>query len=106
MRNLLLLGVVALAAGCTQQPQTPTTVSWSYGAGNGDGVTYPGPKPVYKRASGLGNDSASTTSAPGEQYSWGADGASGNMIQFAPPPTQTASPANPQAQQGAPGTHS
>lgn len=112
MRNLLLLGTVLLAAGCTQQPQGPTQVSWAYGAGNGDGVAYPGPAPVYQRAYGAGNgDTVTSGQTATTQYSYGAEGQTGSMVQFAPPtpPTRTASPASGSgapALQPAPGTHS
>ena len=108
MRKLLVIGTVLMAAGCSQVPTAPTQVSWAYGAGNGDGVAYPGPAPVYQRANGLGNgDPVTGSQTVNEQYSYGADGLSGSMVQFAPQtPTKTASPATPTGTQNAPGTHS
>ncbi len=95
MRSLLVMGVVLLAAGCTQPVQPPAQVSWQYGAGNGDGVAYPGPKPIFKRAYGAGNgDSVTSGMTANTRYGYGADGMSGTMIQTDPtPPTMTAQPA-------------
>ena len=108
MRNLLLVRNVYMATCCSQVPSAPTPVSWAYGAGNGDGVADPGPAPVYQRASGLGNgDPVTGGQTVNEQYSYGADGMSGSMVQFAPQAqTKTASPATPVGTQAAPGTHS
>jgi hypothetical protein len=88
------MGVVVLAAGCAQQSPAPAQVSWQYGAGNGDGVAYPGPKPIFKRAYGPGNgDSVTSGLTAKTQYGYGADGMSGTMIQTDPtPPTMTAQP--------------
>ena len=107
MRNVLLVGTVLLAAGCTQVPSAPTKVTWSYGSG-ADGGGYSGPQPVYQRANGLGNgDPVAGGQTVNEQYSYGADGMSGSMVQFAPQtPTKTASPASPAGTPAAPGTHS
>jgi hypothetical protein len=94
MRNLLLIGTVLMAAGCTAQPSAPAQVTWQYGAGNGDGVAYPGPAPVFKRAYGLGNgDSVTSGQTANAQYGYGADGMSGRMIQTETPKTMTAQPA-------------
>lgn len=97
MRKWLVLGTVVLAAGCAQQPQAPAQVSWQYGAGNGDGVAYPGPKPIFKRAYGFGNgESVTSGTAANVRYGYGADGMSGTMVQTNPtPPTMTAQPATP-----------
>jgi hypothetical protein len=96
MRNALLVGTVLLAAGCSAQPPAPARVSWSYGAGNGDGVSYPGPKPIFKRAYGPGNGDGVTSGgpAPTESYGYGADNASGGMVQMSPeqPRQQVAAP--------------
>lgn len=113
MRNVLLVGTVVLAAGCSMQQPAPAQVSWAYGAGNGDGVSYPGPKPTYQRAYGLGNGDGVTSGQTAKtQFSYGAENQSGSMVQFAPPPTVTASPAIPQntpvgtpTPQSAPGNH-
>ncbi len=111
MRKTLLIGTVLLAAGCSAQPPAPAKVSWSYGAGNGDGVTYAGPKPVFSRGNGLGNgDSVTSGTAPTENYGYGAENASGVMVQTTPeqrqqvaaPAASTPAPAS----RTAPGTHS
>jgi hypothetical protein len=95
MRSLFVLGVVLLAAGCTQAVPPPAQVSWQYGAGNGDGVAYPGPKPIFKRAYGLGNgDSVSSGQTAVAHYGYGADGMAGTVIQTdSAPATMTAQPA-------------
>jgi hypothetical protein len=94
MRSFLALGVVLLAAGCTTAVPPPAQVSWQYGAGNGDGVAYPGPKPIFKRAYGAGNgDSVVSGMTANTRYGYGGDGMSGTMIQTDPtPPTMTAQP--------------
>ncbi len=105
MRKTLLIGSVLLAAGCSAQPPAPAKVSWSYGAGNGDGVTYDGPKPVFSRGNGLGNgDGVSSGTTAKENYGYGAENASGVMVQTTPeqPRQQIAAPTS----TAAPGSHS
>lgn len=116
MRSLVVVGVLAALAGCSAvDPSTPTKVSWQYGAGNGDGVAYPGPAPVYQRAYGWGADQVATpVGKPDVNYSYGAENQTGTMVQVAPKPAQQmAAPApvqnpTPTAAQRAvaPGTHS
>ena len=114
MRNALIIGTVLLSAGCAMQPQPAPQVSWSYGAGNGDGVSYPGPKPVFQRAYGLGNgDGVTSGQTATTRYGYGADGMSGTMVQTTPeqrqqmaaptPPPATAPTVQPAPT--APGTH-
>ncbi len=95
MRNILAIGAVLLAAGCTTGPQTAPVVSWQYGTGAGDGVQYPGGKPTYTRAYGFGNgDGVNTGVKVNPNYAYGAEGQTGTMVQFAPTtPTQVAAPA-------------
>ena len=111
MRTALLIGTVLLAAGCSAQPQAPTRVSWSYGAGNGDGVSYAGPKPVFQRAYGPGNGDGVTASgpAPTERYGYGAENVNGSMVQMSPEQRQqVAAPSSAPTPSGstAPGSHS
>ena len=96
MRNMLLIGTVLLA-GCSAQMPPPAQVSWAYGAGNGDGVVYPGPAPVFKRAYGIGNGETVTSGQAAKmQYGYGADGMSGTMIRTDPtPPAMLAAPTQP-----------
>ncbi len=118
MRSFVVVAALAALAGCTAvDPGTaPTKVSWQYGAGNGDGVSYPGPAPVYKRAYGLESDAvAPPAQEPKVNYGYGAENQSGAMVQQeTPKPTQqVASPTPAQrpatgqnGQTAAPGTHS
>ena len=118
MRSLVVVAAMAALVGCTAaNPGTaPTKVSWAYGAGNGDGVSYPGPAPVYKRAYGLETDAvAPPAQEPKVSYAYGADNQTGGMVrQTLPQPAQqAASPAPAQrpaagqsGQAAAPGTHS
>ena len=115
MRSLVVVAALAALAGCsTVDPgQAPTKVSWDYGAGNGDGVAYPGPAPVFKRAYGLEADAPTKPAQePKVNYSWGAENQSGGMVQQdastrtqqATAPTPAQQPAT--SQTAAPGTHS
>lgn len=117
MRNLVVVATLATLAGCTAtDPGTaPTKVSWQYGAGNGDGVNYPGPAPVYKRAYGLESDAvAAPTQEPKVNYGYGAENHLGSVVQTVPQPAQqVAAPAPvqqlaPRQDQhpAVPGTHS
>ena len=110
MRSFVVVAAMAALAGCAAvDPGTaPTKVSWQYGAGNGDGVAYPGPAPVYKRAYGLESDAvAPPPQEPKVNYGWGAENATGMVQQTNPQPAQqVASPAPAQHQVPAPGTHS
>ena len=84
MRSFVVVAAVAALAGCSAvDPGTaPTKVSWAYGAGNGDGVSYPGPAPVYKRAYGLESDAvAPPAQEPKVNYAYGAENQSGTMVQ-------------------------
>ena len=105
MRNLVVVAAIAALAGCTATDPgaAPTKVSWSYGAGNGDGVNYPGPAPIYKRAYGLEREAvAPPAQEPKVNYAYGAENHSGSMVQQAAPQPaqQVAAPAA--AQQPAP----
>lgn len=116
MRGLIIIPAMIALVGCsTVDPSAPVKVSWQYGAGNGDGVAYPGPAPIYKRAYGLDADEVSPSGAtPTVNYGYGAENQTGTMVQVAPPSSQqVASPAPTQraAPRGdehpaAPGTHS
>ena len=111
MRNLLLVGTVLMAAGCTQQAPGPVHVTWAYGSGAGDGVAYSGPQPIYSRAYGPGaGDGVSSGQTVVEHYAYGADGQTGTMIETdtPKPATQTASPApsSTPASTSSQGTHS
>lgn len=116
MRGLVIIPAMIALVGCsTVDPSAPAKVSWQYGAGNGDGVSYPGPAPVYKRAYGLGADQvAAPTTTPNVNYGYGADNQTGSMVQVAPQSSQqVASPApaqqpaaRPNEHPAAPGTHS
>jgi len=118
MRSFVVVAALAALVGCTAvDPGTaPTKVSWQYGAGNGDGVSYPGPAPVFKRAYGLESDAvAPPAQEPKVNYGWGAENAKGGMVQQTTPQParQVASPAPAQqpatgqnGQSAAPGTHS
>lgn len=91
MRKLLLAAPFLLLAGAASA-QTP---QWSYGAGNGDGVQYQGPKPIYSYAYGPGNgDSVKSGASAQTGFAYGGDNQTGGMIQMtAPQPKQqTASP--------------
>lgn len=114
MRSFVVVaGMMALAGCAAVDPSAPTKVSWEYGAGNGDGVAYPGPAPVYSRSYGWGADQVSApATAPTVNYSWGAENQTGGMVQTTPEPArQLASPAPspaPNQSQGSPAlrTHS
>ncbi len=117
MRKFLIVAAMAALAGCTAADPSaaPTKVSWQYGAGNGDGVSYPGPAPVYKRAYGLEADAvAPPAQDPKVNYAYGADNQTGSMVQTAPQPTQKVAAPAPAQQRAphqdehpaAPGTHS
>ena len=118
MRSFVVVAAMAALVGCTAvDPGTaPTKVSWQYGAGNGDGVSYPGPAPIYKRAYGLESDAvAPPAQEPKVNYGYGAENQTGTMVQqeTPKPAQQVASPTPAQhpttgqnGQTAAPGTHS
>ncbi len=115
MRSLVTISAMIALVGCSAvDPSAPTKVSWQYGAGNGDGVSYPGPAPIYKRAYGLDADQTSPSATPPTvSYGYGAENQTGSMVQLGPQaPQQLASPAPAQPsaprldQRAAPGTHS
>ena len=105
MRKFVVVAAMAALVGCTATDPgaAPTKVSWQYGAGNGDGVNYPGPAPVYKRAYGVGVDAvAPPAQDPKVNYAYGAENQSGTMVQQdAPKPAQQVASPTP-AQQSAP----
>lgn len=108
MRSFVVVaGMMALVGCAAVDPSAPTKVSWEYGAGNGDGVAYPGPAPVYSRSYGWGADQVSApATAPTVNYSWGAENQSGGMVQTTPEATtQVAAPSQgpaPNQSQGTP----
>ena len=118
MRSFVVVAAMAALVGCTATDpgSAPTKVSWEYGAGNGDGVAYPGPAPIYKRAYGLEADAvAPPAQEPKVNYAYGAENQTGGMVQQdgPKPAQQVAAPApaqQPAPRQGehpvAPGTHS
>ena len=97
MRSFLVIGALIALAGCNAaNPSTPTKVSWQYGAGNGDGVSYAGPAPKYNRAYGWGADQVTIPAGKPAvtNYSWGAEGQTGTMVQVVPnEPQRVAAPA-------------
>lgn len=97
MRKIWVLGAVLVVAACGGNPNVPPTVTWQYGAGNGDPMPYPGPTPVYSRSYGLGADvPVSMGGKPTVQYGYGAENESGVMVQSpaAPAPQRLAAPAS------------
>lgn len=116
MRGLVVIPAMIALVGCSAvDSSAPAKVSWQYGAGNGDGVAYPGPAPIYKRAYGLGADQVTTSAdTPTVNYGYGAENQAGTMVQVAPPSSQqVASPSpaqqptpRPAEHPAAPGTHS
>lgn len=105
MRKVLLATAAATLLSGTAFAQSTT---WQYGAGNGDPIPYPGPKPTYSYAYGPGNgDPLKSTGAPQTGLAYGGDNApKGGMIQMTTPAPQQrmASPAP--AQPAHPGSHS
>lgn len=101
MRKLLLVApVLLLAGGAFAQTQR-----WEYGAGNGDGVQYQGPKPTYNYAYGPGNGDGIQSGATAQTgYAYGGENQTGGMVQMtqpqpkqqtaSPKPSQTARPSN------------
>ncbi len=116
MRSVVIVSAMVALVGCTAaDPSAPAKVSWSYGAGNGDGVSYAGPAPVYKRAYGLESDAvAAPAQEPKVNYGYGAENQTGSMVQDSQQPAQqVASPtpaqqpaSRPNEHPAAPGTHS
>lgn len=108
MRKLLVVGAVVAVAACSATPPAAPVVSWQYGAGNGDGVSYSGPAPKYSRAYAPGNgDAVDSGQQVKENYAYGGENASGAMIQTTPAtqqPQQQAAPAPSQQKQSR--THS
>ncbi|RYY16686.1 MAG: hypothetical protein EON55_03845 [Alphaproteobacteria bacterium] len=96
MRKLVLVApCLFLLGACTSTANVPPIVSWSYGAGNGDGVKYPGPPPKYSFNYGAGSDVPVTSGAhPQMSYGYGGDGVTGSSVQMvAPEKQQLAAPA-------------
>ena len=97
MRKLFIVTpALFLLAACASNyvPPPPPRVSWSYGAGNGDGVQYPGPAPKYSFSYGAGADVPVNSGAkPTMNFGYGGEGVSGDMVQMAAPDkTQVAQP--------------
>ena len=96
MRSILIIGTAFLAVGWSAMPPAPAKVTWEYGAANGDGVSYPGPKPIFKRAYGLGNgDGVQSGQTATTSYGYGAEGATGTMVQMSPQQPQMLAAATP-----------
>ncbi|MGI4796672.1 MAG: hypothetical protein ACRYG8_21960 [Janthinobacterium lividum] len=98
MRNIVMVvPAVLLVAACTSNyvPPPPPLVSWSYGAGNGDGVQYPGAKPIYSFNYGAGADvPVNSGGKPQMSYGYGGEGVTGSSVQMvAPEKQQLAAPA-------------
>ena len=96
MRKLILVGpCVFLLGACTSTANVPPIVSWSYGAGNGDGVQYQGPPPKYSFNYGAGADvPVSSGAKPTMSYGYGGESTTGDMVQMtAPEKQQLAAPA-------------
>ncbi len=117
MRSFVVIGALIALAGCNAASSpTPTKVSWQYGAGNGDGVTYSGPAPKYNRAYGWGADQVTIPAGKpsATNYAWGAEGQSGTMVRVTPnaqqrvaAPAPVPNPAPTPAERATdPGTHS
>ena len=104
MRKTLLAAPILFLAGAAGAQ----TVTYQYGAGNGDPVQYPGPKPTYNYAYGPGNgDGVKAPGNPQTSFAYGGDGATGTMMQMGTPtpqpPQQAAAPApQPRQQMAAP----
>lgn len=90
MRKLILVApCLFLLGACTSTANVPPIVSWSYGAGNGDGVQYPGPPPKYSFAYGSGADVPVNSGAhPTMSYGYGAESTTGDTVQMTKPETQ------------------
>lgn len=104
LRLIVLTPGLLLLGACVSTANIPPKVSWSYGAGNGDGVQYPGPPPIYSFNYGAGADVPVSSGAhPTMSYAYGADGTTGDAVQMtAPPKQQMAQP----TQAPSPNTHS
>ena len=102
MRKLgMLIPSLFMLAACASTANVPPKVSWSYGAGNGDGVQYPGPPPKYSFSYGAGADvPVSNGTTPVTSFGYGAEGVTGDMVQMTTPapnqqvaqPTQAPNP--------------
>ena len=90
MRKVMTMtAALFLVAACTSTANVPPIVSWSYGAGNGDGVQYPGPPPKYSFSYGAGADvPVSSGAKPTMGYSYGAESTKGDMVQMSKPEQQ------------------
>ena len=111
MRKLLVVGAALAASACSATPPAAPVVSWHYGAGNGDGVSYQGAAPRYSRAYAPGNgDGVTSGQQVKENYAYGGENQSGTMVQTTPQAQQQkqmqAAPAQPQQGQNASRTHS
>lgn len=90
MNKLILIapGLLLLGA-CTSTANVPPIVSWSYGAGNGDGVQYPGPPPKYSFNYGAGADvPVNSGGKPQMSYGYGGEGMTGSAVQMTAPEKQ------------------
>lgn len=95
MHKLILIAPCVLFLGaCTSTANVPPIVSWSYGAGNGDGVQYPGPPPKYSFNYGAGADvPVNSGGKPQMSYGYGGEGITGSSVQMiAPEKQQLAAP--------------
>ena len=106
MRKMLLVAPILFLAGAA----SAQTTTWEYGAGNGDPVPYPGPKPIYNYAYGPGNgDSVQSGGTPPKVgYAYGGENQTGGMVQMttpAPQPRQQTAAPKP-SRLARPGDHS
>lgn len=103
MRKTLLVAPILFLAGAA----SAQTVQWQYGAGNGDGVQYPGPKPTYNYAYGPGNgDGVTSGQTPQMGYAYGGENAPGGIVQMTEPKPQQQTAAPKPARRVRPGDHS
>lgn len=103
-KSLLFVPCVLLLGACTSTANVPPIVSWSYGAGNGDGVQYPGPPPKYSFNYGAGADVPVNSGAqPTMSYGYGAESTTGDMVQMTTPEKQQLAAPAPKVN---PNTHS
>lgn len=103
MRKMLLVAPILLLAGAA----SAQNVQWEYGAGNGDPVPYPGPKPIYNFAYGPGNgDSVKSGEAPQTGYAYGGENQTGGMVQMTTPQPRQQTAAPKPSRSARPGNHS
>lgn len=103
MRKLLLAAPLLMLAGAA----SAQTTQWQYGAGNGDGVQYQGPKPTYNYAYGPGNGDGIKSGATAQMgYAYGGENQTGGMVQMTQPQPRQQTAAPKPSQKARPGNHS